>query len=65
MSCKGASAVIIVHNHPSGEAKPSQEDTSITQQINDALKIIGISLHDHVIVAKEKHFSFRANGLLN
>ncbi len=62
---KGASAVIIVHNHPSGEAKPSQEDTSITQQINDALKIIGISLHDHVIVAKEKHFSFRANGLLN
>lgn len=62
---KGASAVIIVHNHPSGEAKPSPEDISVTQQINSALKIIGISLHDHVIVAKEKHFSFRANDLLN
>lgn len=47
---KGVNAVIIAHNHPSGELNPSQDDISITVQLKDAGEIIGIKLLDHVIV---------------
>ncbi len=60
----GASAVILVHNHPSGDISPSKEDIEITQKISNALSSISVNLHDHLIIAQDKHFSFRANNLL-
>lgn len=57
-----AYAIIIAHNHPSGTAEPSGEDTKSTQQIEAAGQIVGIRLFDHYIVTGKKHFSFRANG---
>ena len=61
---KYATAVIIVHNHPSGEAKPSKEDITATQKVATALDSIGAILHDHIIIAKEQHYSFRVHGLI-
>ena len=59
-----ASAIILIHNHPSGEAKPSKDDIEITQKISSTLATINVAVHDHVIVAHHSHFSFRGNGLL-
>lgn len=59
-----ANAVIIVHNHPSGDPTPSEEDKKATQLIANAGDILGIRLIDHVIVGRESYYSFRANGLL-
>lgn len=60
----GATAVILVHNHPSGDPTPSKEDIEITNKIIEALIPINVSMHDHVIVAEHNHFSFRASGLI-
>ncbi|MSU89408.1 DNA repair protein RadC [Rhodobacteraceae bacterium 2CG4] len=60
----GASALILVHNHPSGDPAPSQADISMTQRVADAAEALGIVLHDHVIVGKERDTSFRSAGLL-
>jgi DNA repair protein RadC len=59
-----ASAVIMVHNHPSNQFKPSQPDIEMTKRIKSALDGIGVVLHDHVIVTKGGHTSFRMLGLL-
>lgn len=59
-----ASAVIMVHNHPSNQFKPSQPDIEMTKRIKTALDSVGIVLHDHVIVSKGGHTSFRMLGLL-
>lgn len=59
-----ASAVIMVHNHPSGDPRPSQPDIEMTRKIKDALAAVGITLHDHVIVSRGGPLSFRAQGLL-
>lgn len=56
-----AAALVLAHNHPSGEAKPSEEDVNITHQLIEAGKIIGISLLDHVIIAKDTYTSIMAN----
>jgi len=61
---KGVSSIIVGHNHPSGNLNPSQEDTTITKQLSEAGRIVGIKLLDHVIVTKEAHFSFADTGLL-
>ncbi len=60
----GASAVILIHNHPSGNTNPSKEDIDITSNIERAILAIGVQLHDHIIVSADKHFSFRGNGLI-
>ena len=60
-----ASAVIMVHNHPSGDPSPSKADIDMTRQVRDVGKSLGIVLHDHVIVARGGHSSFRAMGLLD
>lgn len=60
----GASALILVHNHPSGDAKPSRADIEMTQEIRDALSRLGILLHDHLIVSKHGTASFKTMGLL-
>jgi DNA repair protein RadC len=59
-----ASAVILVHNHPSGDTTPSKADISMTKQIQQALAPIGVILHDHVIVSSKGHYSFKSNGLV-
>lgn len=60
----GASAIILVHNHPSGDPTPSREDITMTQHIIDAGKKLGISVHDHVVVGKKGHASFKTLGLI-
>lgn len=59
-----ATAVILVHNHPSGDPSPSQADIDMTNAVNDALAPLGIKLHDHLIIGKENIISFKTTGLL-
>jgi DNA repair protein RadC len=59
-----ALAIVIAHNHPSGNAQPSKQDIALTQQLMAAGQILGVPLHDHIIVAGDKHFSFRKEGLI-
>ena len=60
----GAAALILVHNHPSGSPEPSRADVQITQRIAEAGRLLGITVHDHVIIGKEGHVSLKAKGLL-
>lgn len=60
----GASAIIMVHNHPSGDPTPSRADIDMTRQVVQALAAVGITVHDHVVVGRKKHESFRTLGLL-
>lgn len=60
----GASAVILVHNHPSGDPKPSREDIEMTREIAAAAKPLRVTVHDHLIVGKGAHASFKSLGLL-
>lgn len=59
-----ASAIILVHNHPSGDPTPSRQDIDMTRLIERACKAVGVTVHDHVIVGKELDTSFRSTGLL-
>lgn len=59
-----ASALILVHNHPSGDPTPSDADLTMTMQIRDAAETLGLTLHDHLIIGKERELSFRAKGYL-
>jgi DNA repair protein RadC len=61
---ESAAAVIFVHNHPSGDTKPSQEDILLTKRLVQAGDLLGIRVLDHVIVGDGDHFSFRDSGLL-
>lgn len=56
--------VIIIHNHPSGNKRPSDKDVMITRQLQQACLIVGLSLSDHVIVTENEYFSFKEEGLL-
>jgi DNA repair protein RadC len=60
----GATALIMVHNHPSGDPKPSQADVAMTREVEEAGSKLGIVLHDHVVVSGGSSFSFRAMGYL-
>jgi DNA repair protein RadC len=59
-----ATAIILVHNHPSGDPAPSRADIDMTRQIIDAAKPLGIAIHDHIIVGRGGHASFRAMRLI-
>ena len=59
-----ASALILVHNHPSGDPTPSDQDIQMTRQIETAALALGLTLHDHLIIGKSREISFRATGLL-
>lgn len=59
-----ASALILVHNHPSGDPTPSDADVAMTLQIQDACRTLSITLHDHLIIGKSRETSFRAAGYL-
>jgi DNA repair protein RadC len=60
----GASALILVHNHPSGNPEPSRADIQITQRIAEAGRHLSITVHDHVIIGSEGHVSLKAKGLI-
>jgi len=60
----GATALILVHNHPSGNPEPSRADIQITNRIAEAGRLLGITVHDHVIVGRGSHVSLRAKGLI-
>ena len=60
----GASALILVHNHPSGNPEPSRADIQVTRKIAEAGRLLGVTVHDHVIVGREGHVSLRAKGLI-
>ena len=60
----GATALIMVHNHPSGDPTPSKADIEMTQEVRAAGEKLGIALHDHVIVSKGGYNSFKTMGLL-
>jgi DNA repair protein RadC len=60
----GATALILVHNHPSGSPQPSRADIQITNKIAEAGRLLGITVHDHVIIGREGHVSLKAKGLI-
>jgi DNA repair protein RadC len=59
-----ATAVILVHNHPSGDPAPSRADIDMTRSIVEAARPLGVTVHDHIIVGKSGHASFKALRLL-
>ena len=59
-----ASALILVHNHPSGDPTPSQSDIDMTQQIETAAMALGLTLHDHLIIGKSTELSLRGAGYI-
>lgn len=59
-----ATAVILVHNHPSGDPAPSRADIDMTRKIVEAAKPLGITIHDHIIVGREGHASLKGMGLI-
>ncbi|MEM7320807.1 MAG: DNA repair protein RadC [Pseudomonadota bacterium] len=59
-----ASALILVHNHPSGDPTPSQSDLDMTKRVQDACDALGLVLHDHIIVGKSTELSFRSAGYI-
>lgn len=59
-----AAAVVIAHNHPSGDPEPSKDDVKTTQQLIAAGQLLGVKVADHIIVTRHDHYSFRRGGLL-
>ncbi len=59
-----AAAVVFLHNHPSGNPEPSQEDITVTRQLVESGKILGIPVHDHIVIAGSRYVSFAERGLL-
>lgn len=57
-----AAALILVHNHPSGDPTPSMEDVVLTKEVARAAALLGITVHDHIIIGKGAHYSLKANG---
>ena len=60
-----ASAIILVHNHPSGNVKPSDADIRLTQTIRETARTLDILVHDHLIIGENRFFSFREEGIIN
>lgn len=60
----GASSLILVHNHPSGDVQPSKADIDVTKQIVEAARPLAIGVHDHLIIGAKKHFSFKSKGII-
>ena len=59
-----AAAVIFAHNHPSGEPEPSPEDMAITRQLVFACRVMGITVHEHIIMGEQRYFSFADQGYI-
>jgi len=63
LACSAA-AIVIAHNHPSGDPAPSREDREVTRVLSEAGRLLDVPLHDHVIVGADAYFSFRDAGLV-
>lgn len=61
---RSSASVILVHNHPSGDIKPSVQDIGVTERLVDCGKILGIEVLDHIIIGKHDYYSFKQNGLI-
>ena len=61
---ESAAGVILVHNHPSGDPSPSREDMEITHRLSQVGEVLGVRVHDHVVVGHDEFFSFNREGLL-
>jgi DNA repair protein RadC len=59
-----ATGCVLVHNHPSGDATPSRADIDMTKQVDEVCGLLGIAVHDHVIIARDGHSSLRGLGLM-
>ena len=59
-----ACAVILVHNHPSGHVRPSEQDIRLTRSLSEVCRILDIQLHDHIIMGNGNHYSFREDGMI-
>lgn len=60
----GATSIILVHNHPSGDPTPSPADVDMTYKVMEMCKPMGITVHDHLVISAHKHYSFKSNGVL-
>jgi DNA repair protein RadC len=60
----GASAIVMVHNHPSGDPSPSKDDIAMTKEVASAADKLGIALHDHLIIGRKGHASLKSMGLI-
>jgi DNA repair protein RadC len=60
----GASAIIMVHNHPSGDPTPSKADIAMTREVAKAAETLGLTVHDHIVIGRAGHASFKGLGLL-
>lgn len=60
----GASAIVMVHNHPSGDPTPSKDDIAMTREVAAAADKLGIALHDHLIIGRKGHSSLKSMGLI-
>lgn len=60
----GAAAMILVHNHPSGSPKPSRADIQVTHKIMEAARLMGMNVHDHIVIGREGYTSLKAQGLI-
>lgn len=63
--CEGASAVVLVHNHPSGDPTPSPQDVEFTLRFAQACEVVATPLVDHVVIARDRHTSMLAQGVLD
>ena len=61
---RSANAVILVHNHPSGDPTPSKEDIQITKRLFEVGEIVGINVLDHIVIGANRHYSFKEKGLI-
>ena len=59
-----ACAVILIHNHPSGHVRPSEQDIRLTRSLSEVCRILDIQLHDHIIMGNGNHYSFREDGMI-
>ncbi len=59
-----STAIILIHNHPSGKVNPSNEDINITKEIINLASNLGITVHDHIIISEDNYFSFKENQLI-
>ena len=57
-----AAAIICIHNHPSGNILPSKQDKELTSRLKEIGKLLGIEICDHLIISKDKYYSFFENG---
>ncbi len=60
----GAGALVLVHNHPSGDPKPSRDDIDMTRAIADACRPLGIAIHDHIIIGRDDSCQFQCIGII-